>query len=48
MGDKAHDVLCSQILTDKEKKTMKTVKKNFEDFFVKCHNPIFERANFNQ
>ena len=27
---------------------MKTVKKKFEDYFVKCHNPIFERAKFNQ
>ena len=27
---------------------MKTVKKNFEDYFVKCRNPIFERAKFNQ
>ena len=27
---------------------MKTVKRKFEDYFVKCHNQIFERAKFNQ
>ena len=45
MGDEADDILCSQGLSDEEKKKYETVKKKFEDYFIKRHNLIFERAN---
>jgi len=43
MGDKADDILCS--LNGGRKETVKT---KLEGYFVKCRNPIFECAKFNQ
>ena len=48
MGDEADDILCSLNLTADEKKSYDTVKRKLEGHFVKCRNPIFERAKFNQ
>ena len=42
MGDEADDILRSQGLTDEEKM------KELEKYFVKRHNPNYERAKFNQ
>ena len=48
MGDEADDILRSQGLTNEEKMTYEIVKKELEKYFVKRHNPNYERAKFNQ
>ena len=47
MGDKADDILASFGLNDDDKKKYSTVTEKFENYFVKKHNIIFERAKFN-
>ena len=47
MGDRADDVLRSFRLTEAESTTYKTVKEKFDSYFIKWHNTIFERAQFN-
>ena len=48
MGDQAKDVLLSFRLSDQNKKKYDTVKAKFESHFIKCRNPIYRRATFNQ
>ena len=48
MGDQADDNLLSFGLSDENKKKYDTVKAKFESHFIKCHNPIYETAKFNQ
>lgn len=48
MGEEAEDILASFELNEADRSKYDNVKKSFEDHFVKRHNPIFERARFNQ
>ena len=48
MGEEAEDILSSFELNEADRSKYDTVKKSFEDHFAKRHNPIFERARFNQ
>jgi len=48
MGDKVDDILSSLNLTADKMKSYETVKTKLERHFVKCRNPIFECAKFNQ
>jgi hypothetical protein len=48
MGDKAEDVLHTLRLTEEQKKDYETVKDQFDTYFSKRSNTIFERARFNQ
>ena len=48
MGDEADDILSSFHLSSEDKVKYDVVKENFEGYFVKRRNVIFERAKFNQ
>ena len=48
MGDQAEDILLSSRLTEEEAKKYLTVVENFQQYFVKRKNVIYERSKFNQ
>ena len=48
MGDEADDILTSLKLMEAQKRKYDIVMQMFEVYFVRRHNPIFERAKFNQ
>ena len=48
MDDEADDIPTSLKLTEAQKRKYDVVRQKFEAYFVKRHNPIFERAKFNQ
>ena len=48
MGDQADNILLCFGLSDEDKKKYDTVKAKFESHFMKCRNPIYEGAKFNQ
>ena len=48
MGDQAEDILLSFRLTEEEAKKYLTVVENFQQYFVKRKNVIYERSKFNQ
>ena len=48
MGEEAEDILANFKLSEVNRCKYDIVKRSFEDHFVKWHNPIFERARFNQ
>ena len=47
MGAAAEEILVTFGLTEDESKVYETVKKRFQDYFLKMTNIIFERAQFN-
>ena len=47
-GDQADNVLLSFGLSNENKKKYDMVKAKFVSYFIKCHNPIYKRAKFNQ
>jgi len=48
MGDKADNILKSFGLSQDDLKNYATVKRKFDDHFIKQHNTIYEKARFNQ
>ena len=48
MGEQAEDALASIGLSEQDRNDYAIVKQNFQTHFIKGHNPIFERARFNQ
>ena len=48
MGDQAEDILLSFRLSEEEAKKYSTIVENFQQYFVKRKNVIYERSKFNQ
>ena len=48
MGEQAEDIFSSFRLNEEQAKQFNTVVQGFQDHFVQRHNPVYERACFNQ